>query len=477
MSRGERREFDLIAIGAGPAGQSAAELASFFGYRAVIVEKNKPGGVVSTTGGVPTKTLREAMLAMTGFHNREVYGITVAAPPHVAFQKIIERTKQVVELIQSVTAQNISRNNVEYLQGTATIGSDHTVVVTSYGGQEQVLSARVILVATGSRPLRPRGIPFDDPDVWDTDEFFSRGRLPQDIFIVGGGPIGVEFATVFAGLDVKTTVSDAAHRLLPTMDGEMSRLMAAHFARIGVDLILGAGTKSIERDHGKLTVTLSDGRELHPDAVLFAAGRTVNTDGLGLQEAGVELDNRGRIKVNESYQTTADGIYAAGDVIGPTLASLAMEQGRVAACKALGIDLIGVVDSIPVSAVYGMPEVAAVGLTEEQCQAQAMDYAVGRSNLALTPRGVVSGRGGLLKLIFHKTSRRLLGVHCMGDIASELVGIGQMVMHFGGTIDVFVAATMNTPTYSYAYKYATADGLRRLAASERTPRSPAKDEI
>jgi NAD(P) transhydrogenase len=222
LSRGERREYDLVAIGAGPAGQSAAELASFFGYRTVIVEKNKPGGVVSTTGGAPTKTLREAMLAMTGFHNREIYGITVATPPHVVFQKIIERTKQVIELMQSATTQNISRNNVEYLQGTARIGSDHTVVVTPSGGQEQVFSARAILVATGSCPLRPRSIPFDDPDVWDTDEFFSRGRLPRDLFIVGGGPIGVEFATVFAGLDVKTTVSDAADRLLPSMDGEIS---------------------------------------------------------------------------------------------------------------------------------------------------------------------------------------------------------------------------------------------------------------
>jgi NAD(P) transhydrogenase len=236
-----------------------------------------------------------------------------------------------------------------------------------------------------------------------------------------------------------------------------------------VDVILGAGTDAIERVQGMLKVTLSNGRELHPDAVLFAAGRSVNTDGLGLQEAGVELDGRGRIKVNESYKTTAEGIYAAGDVIGPTLASVAMEQGRVAACRALGINLMGAVDSIPVSAVYGMPEVAAVGLTEEQCQAQGLDYEVGRSDLSLTPRGAIAGHGGVLKLIFRKEDRRLLGVHCMGDIASELVGIGQMVMHLGGTIDAFIAVTMNTPTYSYAYKYATADGIRRLAASERSP--------
>jgi NAD(P) transhydrogenase len=271
---------------------------------------------------------------------------------------------------------------------------------------------------------------------------------------------------VFAGLDVKTTLSDAADRLIPMMDGEMSQLMAAHFARIGVEVILGASTDAIERVQGKLKVTLSNGRELHPDAVLFAAGRSVNTDGLGLQEAGVELDGRGRIKVGESYKTTADGIYAAGDVIGPTLASVAMEQGRVAACRALGIRLMGAVDPVPVSAVYGMPEVAALGLTEEQCQAQGVDYEVGRSDLSLTPRGAIAGHGGMLKLIFRKDSWRLVGVHCIGDIASELVGIGQMVMHLGGTLDAFIAVTMNTPTYSYAYKYATADGIRRLVASE-----------
>jgi NAD(P) transhydrogenase len=223
------RSYDLVVIGAGPAGESAAELAAFLGRSVVIVEKNKPGGVVTTTGGAPTKTLRESMLALTGFYNREVYGITVSAPPQLVVEKITERTIRVSELLQDVTAQNIARNGVEYMQGTAKVGSDRSVLLTSPGGEHHELLAKNILVATGSRPFHPDNIPFEDPDVWDSDEFFSPGRqLPKSIFIAGGGPVGVEFATVFAGLGVPTTISDSADRLIHTMDAEMSKLIAEH---------------------------------------------------------------------------------------------------------------------------------------------------------------------------------------------------------------------------------------------------------
>jgi NAD(P) transhydrogenase len=204
---------------------------------------------------------------------------------------------------------------------------------------------------------------------------------------------------------------------------------------------------------------LKNGRSLYPDAVLFAAGRSVNTQGLGLEAAGVEMDNRGCIKVDRDYKATADRIYAAGDVLGPTLASVAMEQGRIATCRIFGIELKGFVDPMRPSAVYSMPEVAGVGLTEEQCRSQGLDYVVGRSDLSLIPRGAIVGHGGILKLIFSKKDRRLLGVHCFGDIA-ELVGIGQMVIHFNGTIDTFLQVTLNTPTYTYAYKYTAIDGFR-----------------
>jgi NAD(P) transhydrogenase len=249
------------------------------------------------------------------------------------------------------------------------------------------------------------------------------------------------------------------------MDGELSRLMAQRFAQWGVRLILGTETETIERENGTLRVTLSNGTVLHPDAFCFAAGRRPNTEDLGLAEAGVRLDAQGRIVVDGHYRTDAEGVYAAGDVLGPTLASIAMEQGVVAACHAFGIGLKQALHPIAVSAVYGMPEVAGAGLTEEQCQAQGIAYEVGRSDFSVIPRGAIAGHGGLLKLIFRRDDRRLLGVHCIGDIASELVGIGQMVMHYDGAIDVFVALTLNTPTYSYAYKYAAFDGLRRLAGA------------
>jgi NAD(P) transhydrogenase len=459
--------YDLIAIGAGPAGESAAELATAFGHRALVIEKNKPGGAVTTTGGAPTKTLREAALYLTGFRDRDVYGVSVAAPPEVVLQKVGERTRHVCSLLQEVVADDIARHNVAYRQGTATLGPDRTVIVTTPDGTEETLSAKVILIATGSSPLRPQHIPFDDPDVCDSDEVFRLGRVPKDIFIVGGGPIGVEFATIFHALGVPVTLSDMAERLMPMMDAEMSRLMAETFEKAGVKVILGAGTNAVERVDGKLHVTLSNGMTLHPDALLFAAGRSVNTTGLGLEVAGVQLDARGRIVVDRHFQTTAEGIYAAGDVIGPTLASVAMEQGREAACAAFHLPFKDTVDTLSVSAVYGVPEVAGAGLTEEQCQAQGIDYEVGKADLALTPRGAIAGHGGLLKLIFRTDTRQLLGVHCIGDIASELVGIGQMIVHFGGRLDDLNAVTLNTPTYSYAYKYAAFDGLRRLADSQR----------
>jgi len=227
--------YDLVVIGAGPAGESAAELAAFFGYTAVIVENNKPGGLVTTTGGAPTKTLRESMLALTRFHDREVYGITVSSPPNLVIEKITERTISVAKFLQDITAQNIARNGVQYIQGTAKVDSNLRVYVTSSRGENQVLFAKNILVATGSRPFHPDNIPFEDPNVWDSDEFFSPGRhLPKSIFIVGGGPVGVEFATIFAGLGVPTTISDSADRFIHSMDTDVrtcSKTSPTHWRR------------------------------------------------------------------------------------------------------------------------------------------------------------------------------------------------------------------------------------------------------
>ena len=454
--------YDLVVIGAGPAGEVAAELAAAFGRRVLIVERNRPGGVVTTTGGAPTKALREAALYLTGYRQEEVYGVRAAAPLEAVMPTLRGRIEHVRDVLQEAVAHRFVARGIAYLQGTAQLEADHTVHVTSPEGPAHQVVARAVLVATGSRPTHYPSIAFDDPDVYDSDEIYSLGTVPKDIVIVGGGPISVEFATVFTALGIRATLVSNADRLLPNIDGELAGLVADEFQRRGVRLVLGAGADGVGRVDGQLKVTLSTGTVLEADAVLVAAGRTPNTEGLGLEQAGVRIDARGRILVDRYYRTTAPGIYAAGDVVKPGLASNAMQQGRAAAAHACGL-LFGVeIDQTASSAVYGLPEVAGVGATEEQIRATGIPYAVGRCDLATTPRGAIAGHGGLLKLIFHADNRKLLGVHCFGDIASEVVGLGHVVLQLGGRVELFLTLALNTPTYSYAYHDATVDGLTRL---------------
>jgi len=457
--------YDLIAIGSGPAGESATELASFFGHRCAVIEKARPGGTVTTTGGAPTKTLREAALYFSGLVAGDIYGIKIAAPPEVATETIRKRTWDVCSLLQQVTAENIAKNNVDYIQGTARLDGHGSVIVTGDDGRARRLSSKVVLIATGSRPRRPPNIPFDVEGVCDTDTILQRGRVPKDMLIVGGGPVGIEFATIAHALGANVTIADLGSRLMSKMDGELTGYMEELFRSWGVRVLFGSSCDSISAENGALGIKMSTGETLSADTVLFAAGRVANTEDLGLDASGMTLDARGRIVVDKHFRTSVKGVYAAGDVLGPTLASIAMEHGRIAVCHAFGIRFEGVVDPVPVSAVYGMPEVSGAGLTEEQCRDQGLDYEVGRADLARTPRGAIAGRGGRLKLVFLKKDRKLVGVHCIGDIASEIVGIGQMAIRCGGTMNTIANMSLNTPTYSYAYKYAAFDGLRRLAAT------------
>ena len=453
--------YDLIAIGSGPAGESAAELAAFFGHRSAVIEKAQPGGTVTTTGGAPTKALRDAALYVTGFRERDIYGLGMNAAPEIDIGVIRRRTWSVCESLQRITAENIAKNNVDYIQGAARLASAGSVVVSGPNGSEQAFRAKVVLIATGSRPSKPPNIPFDIPGVCDTDTILNRGRVPKQIVIAGGGAVGVEFATICHALGAHVTIVERSTRLLASMDGEITERMENLFAKWGVSVLFGATVAGVVEKRTGLEVSLSSSQTIEADTLLFAAGRIANTEGLRLETAGVTIDPRGRIVVDKNFRTTAVGLYAAGDVLGPTLASIAMEQGRVAICHAFGIPFEGTVDPTPVSAVYGMPEISGAGLTEEQCQEVGIDYQVGRSDLELTPRGVIAGRGGLLKLIFLKADRKLVGVHCIGDIASEIVGIGQMAIRCRGTADTIANMSMNTPTYSYAYKYAAFDAMRR----------------
>ena len=459
--------YDLVVIGAGPAGEVAAELAACFGFRALVVERSKPGGVVATTGGAPTKALREAAVYLTGYRQEEVYGVRAAVPLDEVVPILRARVERVRDVMQGAVEQRLAARGVAYLRGTARLGADRTVRVTSPDGEEHRRTARAILLATGSRPTHHAGVPFDDPDVYDSDEIYSLRRVPEDVVVVGGGPVGVEFATVLTALGIPATLVSRSERLLPAVDGELAGLAAAEFERRGVRLVLGADVEEVRRVDGRLTVMLSTGARLVTGAVLVAAGRTPNTEGLGLEEAGVRLDARGRIVIDGFHRTTAQGVYAAGDVVDPGLASYAMQQGRAAAAHACGLWFGVVVDRTPSIAVYGLPEVAGVGATEEEVRAAGTAHVVGRCDLALTARGAIAGHGGLLKLIIRADDRMLLGVHCFGDIASEVVNLGHVVVQSRGSVESFLTLALATPTYGYAYHDAAVDGLTQLSLAMR----------
>jgi len=381
--------YDLVVIGAGPAGQVAAELTATFGRRALIIERNKPGGVVTTTGGAPTKALREAALYLTGYRQEEVYGVRAAAPLHEVLPALRARVERVRDVLQTAVADALAARGIAYLKGNARLGSDRAVFVTLPDGSERKVVGRATLVATGSCPTHYAGIPFDDPDINDSDRIYSLPTPPNHIVIVGGGPVGVEFASVFTALGIPATLVSQSDPLLPEFDSELAELLSAEFIGRGVRLVLGASAVGVSRVNRGLTVSLSTGSGLAADAVLVAAGRTPNTEGLGLEEAGVRLNARGQIVVDRYYRTTARGMYAAGDVVEPALASTAMQQGRAAAAHACGL-LFGVaVDETPSVAVYGIPEIAGVGATEEQVRAAGISYVVGRCDLA-TPHGARS---------------------------------------------------------------------------------------
>jgi NAD(P) transhydrogenase len=462
---------DLVVIGAGPAGEKAAAQAAYFGKRVAIVERAQvPGGTPATTGGIPTKTIREAALYLTGFRRREVYGVGLDLPPEISLAHIRERAEEVVRLSIDTVQENLERHGIELVRGEARLGPGRSVVVR---GTDRVLEADVVLISTGSRPYRPPSVPFDDPCVDDSESILQVDRIPRSLVVVGGGPVGCEYASLLAALDVDVTLVDSGPRLLPFMDEEISSVLADAFASVGVRLVLNRGTSTIERRDGELTVTLADGEVLRPERVLFAAGRAGNTDDLGLEEAGIECDLRGRIVVDEHYRTSVDGIYAAGDVIGPpALASVSMEQGRVAVCHAFNIPFKDSVDPTPPYGVYSIPEVAMVGMTEQAAAAANIDHEVGRSWFAHNARARVAGATeGLVKLVFRRDDRVLLGCHIMGDIASELVHLPQAVLHTGGTIDRFIHTTFNVPTYSEAFKYAAYDGLQALGRAPAPPAS------
>jgi NAD(P) transhydrogenase len=462
-------QFDMVVIGAGPAGEKAAAQAAYYGKRVAIVERQKRlGGAAAQNGGIPTKTLREAAMYVTGFRRRDIYGVGIEITPDAAVRHLWTRVDEIVSTVTSSVSENIERHRVELVRGTASLTANHGVMVECPDGTQRLLKTRVILIATGSRPFHPPGVDFDDPDVLDSESVIGLNTPIRRLVVVGGGAVGCEYASIFAALGVQVTLVDSGARLIPFMDAEISGLLKDSLGNIGVRVLLDAGRATVDRDPEGLRVTLASGEVLRPDKVLFAAGRAGNTEGLRLEEAGVKTDERGRIVVNHRFETTAPGIYAAGDVIGPpALASVSMEQGRVAACHAFDIPFKQTVDSQAPFGIYSIPEVAMVGMSEEAAASQGLDYEVGRAWFAKNTRAnIIGATEGLVKLVFQRNDRRLLGVHIIGGGAAELIHQGQAVLRFGGDIEYFIHTTFNVPTESEAYKYAAYDGLQRLARSE-----------
>jgi NAD(P) transhydrogenase len=461
--------YDLIIIGGGPAGQGAAQFAAFARKRTLVIERNTLGGLVVTTGGGPTKALREAALHLTGFRHRALYGQTAQPDISIAVERMRVRTREVTTAMQnSAHSLFVDRLGVDVVYGSARIGPNLKVLVSPREGsdKELVFTSNRILIATGSTPFHPVNIPFNDSDIFDSEGLPELKHIPKNALVVGGGAIGCEFASIFTAFGIPVTLVQSGKLLLTAMDSELSRLLCRVFEKQGMRIVMGTGVRSAGRVKGELQVTLENNEVLRPDIVLFATGRNVNTEGLNLEAAGVKLGNRGKVEVDNHFQTNVEGVYAAGDVIGPSLASVSMEQGRVAACHALGLCLKERLDPLSVSAVYSVPELAGVGLTEDDAKKRGIDYEIGRCNFGAIPRGIISGDSdGLLKLVFRRRDRRLLGVHILGDIASELIALGQATIHNSETLDVFNDLTFATPTYTMAYKYAAYDGFKRLAAS------------
>jgi NAD(P) transhydrogenase len=461
--------YDLVVIGSGPAGEKAAAHAAYFGRRVAVVEREAwIGGVVVRNGGIPTKTLRETAMYVTGFHRRELYGVAPAVDHERVMEVLRSRAATVATLVERQVEANLQRHGVDVIHGQARLVAPGRVSVRTPDGSDREVPGRATLLATGSRPFHPPEYDFTDRDVLDSESLLSQRSLVGSVAVVGGGPIGCEYASIFRALDVDVVLVDVSPRLAPVLDAEISARLAAAFEQMGIDVRRSTRVLSVGRTEGKTEGTMEmeveGGPPIRVDKILVATGRAGNTDDLGLEEVGVELDARGRVVVGQDFQTTCPGIYAAGDVLAtPALASVAMEEGRRAASFAMGTRLHEGMRYEPPLGIYGIPEVAAVGMTEEQAAREGIDYAVGRSEYATNVRAVIAGSGGgIVKLVFGRSDRRLLGVHILGDMAAEIIHLGQAVLQNGGGIDYFIHAPFNVPTWTDAYKYAAFDGLQTL---------------
>ena len=463
--------FDLIVIGSGPAGEKGAAQAAYFGKRVALVERERRlGGAGVNTGTLPSKTLRETALYFSGLRQRGLYGIDYSIKRELTVPDFMYRKDQVVRSLWAMIEANLGRHRIEVVQGYGEFEDPHTVRVTDMDGGVRRLSAPVILIATGSYPNWPDGVARDPERLYDSDTILQMDRIPRSLAVVGGGVIGCEYATMFRAMGIEVTLLCGQDRLLPFLDEEISERLRVQASRLGLSILLNDSAEQVDLSGSQVRLLLRGGGTLEVERVLFATGRMGATYGLGLERVGIGAGPRGHLKVNENYQTEVPHVYAAGDVIGfPALASTSMEQARVAMCHAFDLKYKSSVSTLLPMAVYTIPEIAAVGETEQACRQKGIACGVGRAMYQNNSRGQIIGDvSGLIKLVFSSDDLRLLGVHIVGEMASELVHVGQGCLHFDGTIEYFIQAVFNHPTLAEAYKYAAYDGLGNLARQKKS---------
>src|SRR5277367_3221172 len=457
--------YDLIVIGSGPAGQKGAICAAKLRKRVALIDaKLMMGGVCVHTGTIPSKSIREAIFQLTGIAVKTLYGSNYRGNRDVSLHDLAFRVTSIVNRETEVIRAQLKRNGVSIFQGMAQFTDPHTIEVQ--GETEKVtLHGENILIACGTRPARSPEIPFDGKRILDTDEFTNLDCLPREIIVVGAGVVGLEYASFMAAVGAEVTLIDQRPVILDFVDREISEALAYHLRQMGTTFRLGEKVTRIGVDplRDRVFAELESGKKVQGDMLLYAVGRQANGDQIGLEAAGLQCDSRGKITVNASYQTDVPHIYAAGDVIGfPALASTSMEQGRLASCRMFGAPSEHMADLFPYG-IYTIPEISIVGQTEEKLTAAKVPYEVGIAKYAELAKSMMLGdETGMLKLLFDRNTRKLLGVHIIGQRATEIVHIGQAVLAYGGSIEYFRDTVFNYPTLAEAYKVAALDGLNKL---------------
>ncbi|HEU4683020.1 MAG TPA: Si-specific NAD(P)(+) transhydrogenase [Nitrospira sp.] len=456
--------YDLLVIGTGPAGQKAAIQAAKLGKKVGIVERRQVvGGVCINTGTIPSKSLREAVLYLSGFRQRTLYGSEYRLKKHITIEDLAFRANHVIKQEIEIVENQMARNQVDLLYGAASFVGPHRIQIQHPSGSVEH-DANFIVIAVGTEPARPAHIPFDQETIIDTDGLLALKHVPDSIVIVGGGVIGAEYASMLATLGVSVTLVDKRPRLLEFVDTEIIHALQQQMKGIGVTLCHNEEVVAIaKQDDGKVHVRLKESDPIETSTLMYAIGRVGATSDLNLEAVGLKADERGRIAVNEHFQTAVPHIYAAGDVIGfPALASTSMQQGRHASCHAFGYPDRTDTELLPYG-IYSVPEISMVGRNEEELTKAEVPYAVGIARYKEIARGQLIGdESGLLKLLFHRTTRQVLGVHAIGEGATELIHIGQAVMAYRGQINYFIDTVFNYPTLAECYKVAALDGINRL---------------